>query len=341
MLPLTTLEEKNNLSLPLQLNSEYSRLFESIILTVSVKLTSSPSTTSSHPNVNQTILASEFNEIYDYSRSPQGRILNLTSNQVIDDEEKSSISRYDFRHILAQCYEWQWYMGGENGHDHDPFIYFNRNAKLTNSLEKNSLSSNVKDDLESKVSSSENFNVSGGGTLPIVSRIDCPMSLSWLQTYTSQLEDMYSDIMVVHDYIKFELKKGSSFRPSTQKKQPEVQAIPINLHYQLLASRLHSKPTELANSAAGGINNPKRPVSVYIPKSMNLTATPSPSSPKSRVSYPSIQNKAADGKVESSENTTSIMSSASGIFTPSSGLIVDSSITCGSFSPHGLGHKKG
>ena len=66
-------------------------------------------------------------------------------------------------------------------------------------------------------------------------RVDLCYPLDWIQAHMLQMEQLIDELRTSLPFIDAQCKKGLGFRPSTLKKVPEVQALPTNLHYQLMA----------------------------------------------------------------------------------------------------------
>lgn len=281
-MPLTTIDEKT-VALPIAFKPEYQGAFSSANLRVTVRLTSPDS--SIEPE--EFVAASEFNEIFNYSREDSGAIRRLDEAGAPEDLFE------DYRHVIPDCYSWLWHIGAYHS---DPLAVFDKSAVNSEEWEKivsppNSSSTSaitlgellLSEDFGlaeiSDRTSPSNARKIGTSrrrrsserktTIPTVKRVDFPLNLDWISGYIKQLETLADELIDMRRYVASQQTPSvnSSFRPSVQKKDADVQSLPINLHYQLLACRNH---------------------------------------------------QSTDDPLE-----------------------VEANVTCGSFSPHGLGHKKG
>ena len=87
---------------------------------------------------------------------------------------------------------------------------------------------------------------------------DYPYPLGWLDNHINQLESVAKEILTARNNAQDLVQKGTGFRPSTAKKIMTHQAVPVNLHMQVMAVRstLHSSPdlsSDTADPAAEGI----------------------------------------------------------------------------------------
>jgi hypothetical protein len=283
-MPLTTIDEKT-VTLPIHISPEYQGTYISGSVRVTVRVTSPDP--SNATGTEEFVASSEFNEIFNYVREDTGAIQSLDEAGVPEDLFE------DYRHIIPDCYSWLWHIGA---HDIDPLAIIYKASVNSNEWGKASSSSlssssaatlgellmkedqtlNVnserktpfkspkKEDRPQRRRSSERKT-----TIPTHKRVDFPLSLDWISGYIKQLEALTDELIEMRRYVASQHNPSvnSSFRPSVQKKDIDVQSLPINLHYQLIACRSHQS-----------VDEP---------------------------------------------------------------LEVEANVTCGSFSPHGLGHKKG
>lgn len=90
-------------------------------------------------------------------------------------------------------------------------------------------------------------------------RVDCPYPLQWITEHLNDLEELVMEMRSLLSEMNVLINKGVTFRPSTLKKEIYYQAIPINLHYQLLSVKAHSsnKPfTDVVHSLTCGAMSP-------------------------------------------------------------------------------------
>jgi hypothetical protein len=82
---------------------------------------------------------------------------------------------------------------------------------------------------------------------------DYPYPLDWLVNHVTQIESVAKEILTARNNAQDLVQKGKGFRPSTAKKIMTHQAVPVNLHMQMMAVRstLHSSDT--ADPATEGI----------------------------------------------------------------------------------------
>jgi hypothetical protein len=64
--------------------------------------------------------------------------------------------------------------------------------------------------------------------------MDYSYPLQWLDSHIALLENLRKDICTAIFDVKEEAQKGITFRSSTTKKVPHLQAIPVNLHVQIM-----------------------------------------------------------------------------------------------------------
>jgi len=93
-------------------------------------------------------------------------------------------------------------------------------------------------------------------------RVDYPLPLEWIRQHTQELEALALEFGSLVPGTRELVAEDRGFRASTLKKQAEWQALPTNLHYQLLAVRPHSckqgkgQPTEVLHSVSSGCCTP-------------------------------------------------------------------------------------
>lgn len=229
-IPLSTLEEKVTW-LPLNIAPEYSQQYSAAMIKVGLKLTS-PSTSPLF------IVSPEFHEIFQYSRETNGEIKEL--------EDYGANLYDDYRYIIPECYSWMWHIGG-----YDEDVLAVQRHPIQESHLYTSSNHTIAPHADALLSLSESFSKSlpedkVSNDLSTVKRLDCPLSLQWLEEYISQLESLADYLLDVRTYMSSQIAPtvASTFRPSTQKKDERVQALPINLHYQILATRNHESLQE-------------------------------------------------------------------------------------------------
>jgi hypothetical protein len=72
----------------------------------------------------------------------------------------------------------------------------------------------------------------------ILRRIDIPYPLDWLQSHVSQIQELNLGLEQVVDECARRINERINFRSSADKKNPELQALPINLLSQLLINNI-------------------------------------------------------------------------------------------------------
>eukprot|EP00981_Chlorochromonas_danica_P002888 scaffold579_cov146-Ochromonas_danica.AAC.6 len=86
------------------------------------------------------------------------------------------------------------------------------------------------------------------------SRTDFVYPLDWIQKHIEALQQVATEVRDLLSSLRLLVAKEDCFRPSALKKDFSVQALPINLHYQLLGVRRHRTASEkegVGESAAG------------------------------------------------------------------------------------------
>ena len=102
---------------------------------------------------------------------------------------------------------------------------------------------------------------------PVVkrARIDYTLPLDWIQQHLSELRKLLEEISKLYlPDLKRRIRSERSFRSSVLKKEPVVQPLATNLHYQLLGIRkhcvacidAHAKPPEILHSVTCGALTP-------------------------------------------------------------------------------------
>ena len=82
---------------------------------------------------------------------------------------------------------------------------------------------------------------------------DYPYPIDWLENHIQQIENLSKEIIIARSNVQSLLDKGCTFRPSTAKKIMTHQALPVNLHMQVMAVR-----STLSPLSGGGISNGSR-----------------------------------------------------------------------------------
>jgi predicted nucleic acid-binding Zn ribbon protein len=101
-------------------------------------------------------------------------------------------------------------------------------------------------------------------SIHIKSRIDFIYSLDWIKSHILELNKLLDDIKGYLPDLRRKMRSEKAFRSSVLKKDPMVQPLPTNLHYQLLEIRkhcvacyeAHPKPTEIIHSLSCGALSP-------------------------------------------------------------------------------------
>jgi hypothetical protein len=101
-------------------------------------------------------------------------------------------------------------------------------------------------------------------SIHIKSRIDFIYSLDWIKNHIAELNKLLDDIKGYLPDLRRKMRNEKAFRSSVLKKDPMVQPLPTNLHYQLLGIRkhcvacheAHPKPTEIIHSLSCGALSP-------------------------------------------------------------------------------------
>lgn len=82
---------------------------------------------------------------------------------------------------------------------------------------------------------------------------DYPYPLDWLDSHIVQIESVAKEILTARNNAQDLAQRGTGFRPSTAKKIMTHQAVPVNLHMQVMAVRSMTHSSDPANPAAEGI----------------------------------------------------------------------------------------
>lgn len=84
---------------------------------------------------------------------------------------------------------------------------------------------------------------------------DYPYPLDWLDSHIIQIESVAKEILTARNNAQDLAQRGTGFRPSTAKKIMTHQAVPVNLHMQVMAVRsmTHSHSSDTADPAVEGI----------------------------------------------------------------------------------------
>lgn len=214
----------------------------------------------------QPTVPAEMNEVYLYNRSVRGSLPGI--------DARDSGAGYDYRKYIADCYEWMWFAGfngcdplvinsfsedfqlasdrsrRSRSCDPDPHdVTADDGSQLLSVDETAPFDEALRESLYC-VGSSSNPRVS---TLPVLQsdalsdqqendddavrvhrRVDLCYPLDWIQSHMQQMEQLIDELRTSLPFIDAQCKRGLGFRPSTLKKVPEVQALPTNLHYQLM-----------------------------------------------------------------------------------------------------------
>lgn len=96
------------------------------------------------------------------------------------------------------------------------------------------------------------------------SRIDYSYSLDWIRQHIAELSKLLDDVKSYLPDIKRKIRSEKAFRSSVFKKEPLLQPMPTNLHYQILGIRkhcvacidAHPKNTEILHSITSGALTP-------------------------------------------------------------------------------------
>jgi hypothetical protein len=93
-------------------------------------------------------------------------------------------------------------------------------------------------------------------------RVDFPYPLGWIRAHVEALQQLAVELGSLVPMMKKAHREDRGFRASPFKKQPEWQALPVNLHYQLLAVRPHVSDstaevrTDIVHSVSCGAMTP-------------------------------------------------------------------------------------
>lgn len=82
---------------------------------------------------------------------------------------------------------------------------------------------------------------------------DYPYPIDWLEKHILQIEHLSKEIITARGNVQSLLDKGCTFRPSTAKKIMTHQALPVNLHMQVMAVR-----STLSTVGGGGMSSGSR-----------------------------------------------------------------------------------
>jgi hypothetical protein len=82
-------------------------------------------------------------------------------------------------------------------------------------------------------------------------RVDVVYPLDWIKSHIEGLQQLALELGSLVPRMKNQHKTGTSFRCSALKKNPEWQALPVNLHYQLMSVRQHASTTSTAAFTSG------------------------------------------------------------------------------------------
>lgn len=344
-------------------NVEYYELFDDIELNVNISVKSppaiilsdnKPTTTTTDP-----IVPAEMPFVYKYDRSAQGVVNNFGS----DTGDIKSLYG-DYKQSIADCYEWMWY-AGFNGYD--PLMHDNNENNMpqspsiasktnTNVHHPNSSSGSIagmernednddtcinmmdadiefireslfascieidkKDDFSNNTKGREGDNMNNNSYTSfkkhqICSRSDIFYPLDWIKTHIKQIEELIFEFRSLLPALDKRIKSDCGFRSSALKKESEVQALPVNLHYQLMVIKAyHSKINDFENKDKDN-NSQQQPPQSTIESSSCNSATSEHINPSYSNSLPQVVG---------------------------SDVYVMHALTCGSMSPHMLGHNNG
>lgn len=78
-------------------------------------------------------------------------------------------------------------------------------------------------------------------------RVDYSYPLEWIRSHVTSMEALAMELGSLVPLMKTAHKECKSFRASALKKQAEWQALPVNLHYQLMSVRPYSRDPELSS----------------------------------------------------------------------------------------------
>ena len=244
----------------------------------------------------QPTVPAEMNEVYLYNRSVRGSLPGI--------DARDSGAGYDYKKYIADCYEWMWFAGfngcdplvinsfskdfqlasdrsrssrscdphdvtAEGGNDGSQLLSVDEAAPFDEALRESLYC----------VGSSSNPRVS---TLPVLQsdalsdrqedndavrvhkRVDLCYPLDWIQSHMQQMEQLIDELRTSLPFIDAQCKRGLGFRPSTLKKVSEVQALPTNLHYQLMTVKAVQHDSQHDQTNDRSYSSDPRPSDVHV-----------------------------------------------------------------------------
>ena len=183
--------------------------YEDIEVLVKMELRS-PELSSPPPVV--PVWTTSFDKSFNYERNCDGTVLNMPESRTTtraspetDSDSKSSkdarsSARYDHRDIssiISNCYEWMWLLGYRGT---DPLNLEDMDTGL-------------------------------------FQRVDYAYPLDWMKQHVENLKNLLIEVKSCLPTLCILVESDQVFRPSILKKNLEVQALPVNLHYQLFTVR--------------------------------------------------------------------------------------------------------
>ena len=153
-----------------------------------------------------------------------GRSASLCSTSDVYSDMTTEVHAVDMRRaalsydrVLAECYEWMWHIGfkGIDPLSMSPMIQTDSDAADDNS------GNDIRDSGNTR-----------GRKQP---RTDVNYSATWLNQHISTLEELLCHVKCLIAFYSEEVsQEGKRFRASKLKKEIEYQALPVNLHIQLM-----------------------------------------------------------------------------------------------------------
>lgn len=209
----------------------------------------------------------------------------------------------DYRSVIADCYEWMWMLGftgqdplicetgecklpeqilntknlkeitntspttpssAENNQE-EPLDTTNKEivSALKNAQDSDNESENVSDENAERSSTLSNQSITNTiiesnyihnleiseNAITIRSRTDFWYSIDWIEKHIKDIQEMLIEIFdILIPSLESMINSNYTFRSSVLKKEHEVQPLPVNLHYQLLAIRPHVTSNALKSS---------------------------------------------------------------------------------------------
>jgi hypothetical protein len=109
------------------------------------------------------------------------------------------------------------------------------------------ISQDIQSLLHTSQTNTTSITTNGSNISKVRARTDFQYPLSWILDHIESLQQLIAELRLLLPVLRKRIKSEDYFRPSPLKKDREVQALPINLHYQLLGIRRHVNFTDIDN----------------------------------------------------------------------------------------------